>query len=521
MTTDPKRSLFELEERVGGLRPSQKAFIFNPAMYSMIDGGWGSGKTYAICLKGLILSAIYPRNQGLIGRFSSKDLEDNVLPVFFDVCPPSWIKPGGWQKTRKVLTLKNGSTVLFRHIHDADPRRRHITGTNLGWFGLDQTEELDISHWNTLLGRLRLPRAKKRFGFGNANPNGKDWIFKMFFREFQGFGEGEYFQTFNSHAGFGVATRSEENRKSNGGYVDDSYYDSIREQLGTQWAARYLDCSFEEFSGKIYGEYNEYSVHNIQSFPIPEHWPIVVGIDVGGSTPWGITVNAFDEIGNMITFAEFYKDNVNCLTVANWIKSKVPWNSSRVKYVIDYENKVVMLELGTDHGITCQPAIKKVMPGIVKFGGYVHVNPKMGLPPWYVQTQPKSAVNSFSGKGSPRWFVMNHCVNTKREHDNYIWDPRRPGHPKKKDDHTPDSTRYVVMGQPPIADGSSYNPRRALLRRIDPASAREAAFADRVIREITNRQRGRGGTTEAMLDETPHGLKQQIRVPSRSRYDWD
>ena len=517
MTTDPKRSLFELEERVGGLRPSQKAFIFDPAMYSVIDGGWSSGKTYAICLKGLILSAIYPRNQGLIGRFSSKDLEDNVLPVFFDVCPPSWIK--GYQKTRKVLTLKNGSIILFRHIHDADPKRRHITGMNLGWFGLDQMEELNITHWNTLLGRLRLPRAKKRFGFGNANPNGKDWIFNMFFREFQGFGEGEYFQTFTSRAGFGVATRAEENRKSNGGYVDDDFYDSLREQLDPKWIARYMDCSFEEFSGKVYGQYNQYSVHNIQPFPIPEHWPIVVGIDPGGSTPWGITVNAFDEIGNMITFAEFHKENVNCLTVANWIKSKVPWNSSRVKYVIDYENKVVMLELG-ELGIMCQPAIKKVLPGVIRFGGYVHVNLKNGLPPWYTQTQPHSNVEKFVKQGSPRWFVMNHCTNTRREHDNYIYD-EKTGKPKKVNDHTPDTTRYVVMGQPPIAAGSSYNPRRALLRRIDPASAREARALDQIIQGLTNRQRGRGGAMEAMLDETPHGFNRQIRVPSRGRYDWD
>src|SRR4051812_36402141 len=114
--------LFEVQERMEKLLGSQRAFIFAPEMFSAIAGGFGSGKTRAGIIKGLILSAMYPGNEGIIGRYRGTDLTDSTMPVFFEVCPPSWIAKKGYNKKTQTVTLRNGSKIYFRHIHDPKAR---------------------------------------------------------------------------------------------------------------------------------------------------------------------------------------------------------------------------------------------------------------------------------------------------------------------------------------------------------------------------------------------------------------
>ena len=516
-------SLSDIRERLGDLRPSQSEFLFSPEPYSMLFGGWGSGKTTIGCVKGLILSAAYPNNCGLVGRYHATDLEDSTMPMFFELCPEKWIKPGGWKKARKTLTLKNGSTVLFRHIHDPNPRRRHITSINLGWFFIDQVEEIELQHWNTLIGRLRRKEAIKRFGFGAGNPNGKDWIFDSFYKGYRPFAEREFYQTHREGSRLGIAVRSEENAKSNGGFVDDDYFVSLRGQMEPAWVRRYLDCSFEEFSGKIWSEYSLTSIHNIKPFQIPSHWNMVVGIDVGGDHPWSITVDAIDEHGNMITTKEFFKPSVNVAEVAAWIKANTPWNSGRCLFVIDWENKLAMLELSQDHAILCRPAIKKVHPGILRVGGYVHVRPKPPfadsiLPDWYKDTQPPEAYAKWSKVGSPKWFIFENVVHTRRAFDRYIWDPKNPKKPLKKDDDPCDARRYATMARPPVSKLPVLNERREWLKKASPVSAKEWAALDRRIAIRMRRFRGSGRLDESMRDETtPPSLTATRAV---GKYDW-
>src|SRR3990172_3204810 len=510
------RYIFDLQEKVSKFLPSQREFLFSPASYIALMGGWGSGKITIGSMRGLVLSTLYPGNVGLVGRYHATDLEDSTLPTFFGLCPPSWIRH--WKKARKILTLRNGSQILFRHIHDPNPKRRHITSTNLGWFFIDQLEEIDVSHWNTLIGRLRLSRAKKRFGFGAGNPNGKDWIYDTFFPDFREFLPGEFFQTYSSGGRLGIAVRSEENKKSNGGFVDDDYFDSLRQQMQPEWIARYLDCSFNDFTGRIYREYNLASVHNIDSFPIPSHWNIVVGIDVGGSHPWGVSAHAVDELGNVVTFACLKQATIDSAVIAGWIKANLPWNERRVSYIIDYENKLAMFELGK-HGIHARPAVKKVNPGIIKVGGYMHSQEGRPLPSWYEETQSPAATAKWRDK-SPRWFVMRSPMTRALcdELDKYVWDDKT-GKPKNATlFDLCDSMRYAfwVLPQPsPMLDiGMAQRlVRREFLKKVDPGSAQEWAALDRRIKARKDRQFGTG-MGELDMNETPSS-KEPVPVESR------
>jgi len=78
----------ELGERAKNLLPSQRAFIFGPERFSAISGGFGSGKSFALVLKGLILSAAIPGNAGGLFCFRGTDVEKRLVPLFMDECCP-------------------------------------------------------------------------------------------------------------------------------------------------------------------------------------------------------------------------------------------------------------------------------------------------------------------------------------------------------------------------------------------------------------------------------------------------
>ena len=164
---------FELQEQIGerasNLLPSQKEFIFAPERFSAISGGFGSGKSRALLLKGLILSAAIPGNVGAFLCWRGTDVEKRLVNFFRDeVCPPQWVH--SYNQNKKVLVLKNRSIITFDHIKDRTSSSAAGTGTgrigsNWGWFGVDQAEEITQDQWNALASRLRLPRAPKNLDF--------------------------------------------------------------------------------------------------------------------------------------------------------------------------------------------------------------------------------------------------------------------------------------------------------------------------------------------------------------------
>ena len=437
----------ELKAKTGQLLPSQREYVFSPERFSMLAGGFASGKTHAMILKGLVLSAVIPGNVGMVLRYHYTDLEESTMRTFFDICPPSWIK--AFNKKARTVLLRNGSLIFFRHLHDAKAlTKTRRLGANLGWFAIDQAEEIQLEHWQAMMSRLRLPRAPKKFGFGTMNPAGHDWLWETFFSQFKPWPrdkekkalpiDGKYYQAFRGPDTLGIAVNSEENRESAGGFIEDSYFDSNLKQWGREWVERYVYCSFDDFTGKIYREFEgglrneDYrSVHIVDPFPIPKHWPLTVGIDVGGDSPWAVVPEYTDDAGNQIIVRGFSKRTGRTGEVAQWIKNNLPWNESRTQYVMDWENKVAMVELGQDHGIHAQIARKEVIPGILQTNAYFHVQKHRALPEWYQDTQPNARYQKFRNAGSPRTFVFNTFTEFIQEHDAYKWDPNKADKPLK------------------------------------------------------------------------------------------
>ena len=163
------------------LSDRQEKFLVSDAKYVCYSGGMGCGKSLALVLKIIDLMLRYPKNYGLLGRVNFSDLRDTTVKDFFDACPPQYIK--SYNKQEKQVTFHNGSQLIFRGLKDV--KRTEVRSLNLGFFCLEQAEEIDESLFNELSARLRRRitdfdgKEGKQQGMLICNP-ALTWIFKKF-----------------------------------------------------------------------------------------------------------------------------------------------------------------------------------------------------------------------------------------------------------------------------------------------------------------------------------------------------
>ncbi len=155
--------------------PSQSNFFISGKKYLLANGGYGSGKSTMVSLKGIVLSLIHSGTVGLIGRRTYPELRDTTRKVFFHELPRRLIK--NWNQTNNHLVLINGSEIIFRALDDTFK----VGSLELGWFGIDELSEFQSEEtFNALRGRLRHPKGPN-VGFAATNPATKEsWLYKMF-----------------------------------------------------------------------------------------------------------------------------------------------------------------------------------------------------------------------------------------------------------------------------------------------------------------------------------------------------
>jgi phage terminase large subunit len=150
------------------LIPAQAGFLYGPAIFPAFVASWGTGKSTMGIMKAMHLSEKYPNNLGVIFRKEFTDLRDSTLKDFENY---TQIKVG----SNREVVLPNGSQILFRHLEELN----NIQNMNLGFFWLEQAEEVDSDEpFFILYGRLRRKGMPPR-GFITANTNGQNWIYKL------------------------------------------------------------------------------------------------------------------------------------------------------------------------------------------------------------------------------------------------------------------------------------------------------------------------------------------------------
>ena len=152
------------------LKTWQDKFIFSKSRYPAMYSSWATGKTMCLILRAMLYSEEIPDNLGIIFRKEYTDLRDSTVKDFERYT-------GLKVDSQRNVTLPNASIIMFRHIEELN----NIQNINLGWYGIEQADELDTEEeFYMLFGRLRRfvnPSAKfkdlglpERSGFviGNA-----------------------------------------------------------------------------------------------------------------------------------------------------------------------------------------------------------------------------------------------------------------------------------------------------------------------------------------------------------------
>lgn len=158
------------------LNKNQQEFINSRDRYTLVSGGFASGKTTAFIMKLYLLSMFFPGNRILLGRKTRQDVERATLPDIFDIFPEGTY-------THKVgpgkIEFPNGSEIIFFGLdalqagagQDIKKAEQAIKSLNLGAVFIDQLEEIEYRVFEALSGRLRrnVPFQQMNFTTNPAN----------------------------------------------------------------------------------------------------------------------------------------------------------------------------------------------------------------------------------------------------------------------------------------------------------------------------------------------------------------
>lgn len=427
--------------------PKQAEFHGLQAKYRLFIGGWGNGKSSAGCAEAFFLATEFPGSVGLIMRKTRPELKATTEHQFFNGgggnpktdwtgIPEEMIK--SYNRSENKLTLINKSIIHFWPADDPDK----LSNLNLGWFLIDQAEEVPEEIFQMLQGRLR-QRNAPRCGILLANPSGHDWLWRRF-----------VYLKYPDHKYVHAKTTDNPN-------LPADYVESLM-KMPKAWRERFMEGSFDTFSGQMWPEFDP-DFHVIQPFPVPEWWETYETIDHGYRNPTAILFAKFDDRGNCFIVDEHYESQRLVSYHANKIHERRAQWGQPAETVIDPSSAKIEPNTGRsvideyfDSGVVVTPADNAVIAGINRVGEWLRLDP----------THPHPITNEIhplaehhdpdERKGYPRLYIFANCVNLIEHIPQYQWAKKPPTQqedakekPLKKDDHDVDAVRYLLMQRPP------------------------------------------------------------------------
>lgn len=456
-------------------RPMEKQAEFHgmSRKFRFFVGGWGNGKTSAGCVEALSLALEYPGSTGLIARKTRGELKATTQHHFFHGgggdpnsgdytgCPAPLIKK--FNKTEGRLELVNGSVIHFWPLDEPEK----LSNINLGWFLIDQAEEVPEDMFLMLRGRLR-QKVAPRCGICLANPNGHDWIWMYCVQRAKDFPEMGMI-----HA-----------KTSDNPNLPDDYIDALM-KMPDSWRKRFMDGSFDVFSGQIWPEFDP-DVHVIKPFPVPLNWEILEGIDHGRRNPTAVLWAALDELGNCFIVDEHYEAGKLVKHHAQEIHRRRVLYKLPTYTVLDASASQKDPNTGRsvvdeywDNGIPTIPSDRHVPARINRIAEWLMFDP----------SHPHPITGEIREEGWPKLYIFANCVELIEHIQQYQWKKKPPTaeedakeRPLEKDDHDVDALGYILMTRP--------NPAMPITSKTAKTPA-EMYWAKH--RERLDRAGGRGG----------------------------
>jgi hypothetical protein len=467
--------------------PIQSNFLFDMEhRFQAYGGGLGNGKSTALCLKVWFLSYLFPGNNGYFGRLDGKEFRNTTWREFMRLIPESFIaKKNDQLGYLRFKPQYGGSEIIY-----GDMKEDRFNNINLGFFAIDQAEEIDHVRWDLLVSRLRRqtpligdddkpilapngePLFAPTYGLAAFNPEGtSSYLWRYFHPDSPERKEG--YQLYQASTYDGLAA----------GFIPQDYVDDMLKLFPPDARKRYLDGSWDVFSGRIFPTFSQ-DTHVLDYIRVQPHWKIYCSIDHGIKNPTAVGFWGVDEYGNRYLLDEHYEGEGQPVKYhAEVIKSK----SKKYKQGVDltYLDSACFADNQSRGGTVYSIADEYNSYGVYPIkgqkdwdSGYSRISQGLAIDPEHEHPETGE-------KGSPHIFIASHCAHFIKEALGYRWKKNRitaqlrndPDEPIDFNDHHMDEWFYFEASRPssPII---TVKKRRNVLEEIRQARERYNPFAE-------------------------------------------
>ena len=442
--------------------PGTRAFRF-----FYLRAGRRGGKTRIGALSVIEELAMNPGSWWWCCAPTFPELEDFVLPAFFQQLPQAWVDHPDteWNETQRTLRLPNGSVAQFRSLEDPDRAR----GPGLNGLWIDEVCKLTKKHWETAR-----PMLSDRLGIfiGTTTPKGEDWANEVFFEPAEdgrpGYWACEYESSDNP--GFPREEQEEARQMMTPEMYDQEYRAKIVNFTGAIYGTLVT-------KGEIEGTDEEMRAYFPDWPRLDPSYASVTGLDPGTDHPFAGVHLVASPMG-LVAVGEYEARSRPFMLHAQHLQAMRRGMASRVG--IDRSQAQAQIELA-QHGLFTMPAENDVIAGIQRVSAWMLGN-----------HTPVGSTLPRGGLILPRRLVPLLIRRLK----SYRWadNERKDGSTKrelvyKKNDDLPDALRYALMTWPhlpkthptggiPKRDISMLSPQAQAdverMRRVEDAAQRSS-----------------------------------------------
>lgn len=444
--------------------PKQDAAHRLHAKYRSFVGGWGNGKTSWGCAETFIRLHEYPGTRAIVARKTRPELRattwdmllngDKGHPTAWQGIPKSAIK--NYNKSDMVIDLWCGSTIYGLPLDD--PAK--IENYNLGFFWIDQAEEVEEDIFLKFHGRLR-QLIGPREGILTWNPSGHSWLWRRFIDPKRPIKWAKNYKA--------VEATTYDNFNLPSDYLDQ--FDGLPDA----WIQRFVMGSHEVFVGQIFTDWDE-DVHVIQPFRIPSDWPRWHCIDPGMRHEGAHSWVAQDYLGNVY----YYRELLSSDQPISWWANEM----MRMEAEDDFggPHEIISRRLiGPEANQRAQTDGKSVVDLYNEYGIYPENSdrsPAARISKITANLRPSADHrNPFTGTApAPKLYVFSTCSKLIEYLPQYRWKPQRinyaeedlPETPRKKDDHNIDNLGHILLAidNTPEPDARRYRKRETFEQQV-------------------------------------------------------
>lgn len=381
--------------KISLIKPHQGQFVRSKKRYILNSGGVGSGKTYSIVIKTLVLCIENPGIFILIGAQTYPLLRDTTLREFLNICPQAILK--SFNKTQNHFTLMNGSEIIFRSFDDPNK----LKSLNLGACGIEEMTDIHEDIFKMLRTRMRQDGMPGCI-YGATNPGTfGNWVYKNFIES----------PIDNSEVIYSISADNI--------YLPKEYLQDLEtmKKSNPEYYERMVMGKWGMLEGVIYNFPVKQRLKELPEKKLIHRW--TAGLDFGYTHPTAmVIVGERDKV--KYVYDEVYRHKMTSADIIDIVKQKMEQYNLEIIYC-DGSRPEIIEDLQRA-GIPAVVAIKDVFDGIMYVKGEI---------------------------GNERLFVSQGCKYVLREFDSYIWDAKNTIKevPLKINDDCMDALRYDLYSE--------------------------------------------------------------------------